>query len=97
MKYKSRLIYSERWATENNYALIIISNSAIFDSFSAVFEAFADAGMISKSNMGEIQNAAAENYHPSSWTDSAGNYKYTPRTARKHSVTWKGNKENFVC
>ncbi|KAH6668227.1 concanavalin A-like lectin/glucanase domain-containing protein [Halenospora varia] len=37
------------------------------------------------------------NFYSSNWSDGKGQVKYTSGAAGKYSVTWGGNKGNFVC
>jgi len=71
--------------------------------FSIVLSLYAVVGLVlaavvSSSN-GEILNrdVAANTYFSSSWTDGTAQIKYTNGAAGEYSVTWTGNKGDFVC
>ncbi|TVY62849.1 Endo-1,4-beta-xylanase A [Lachnellula suecica] len=64
----------------------------ILPTLSAAFGAFATAGKI----VGRDISSGAANYFSSSWTDGVAKMKYTNGAAGEYSVTWTGNKGNFV-
>lgn len=72
-------------------------------SFAVVFLLYAAVGVVStaaiRSSNGEAlsRDAAATTYFSSSWTDGTAQIKYTNGAAGEYSVTWTGNKGDFVC
>jgi endo-1,4-beta-xylanase len=64
-------------------------------SLSAAFGVFAhDGGVLQRDEASTLDVAAS--YYSTSWNDGSAKMKYTNGPEGQYSVTWSGNKGNFV-